>query len=277
MKPPVYLTDLDHTFLRSDQSVSPFSQEVWNRVAPYSTLSIATARSYSKSQLFLKTLHLTAPLILLDGSMVVTPDKEVIDIKTIGKEIGDELIEAARRFDNIEPFVIGLKDKELNEAFRYPENKPPMQLHVLENYRGDPRLEEHRRMEAMHETLKIVYMAEEKRLRPLTEHLRSLFGDALEFKLSPEKYTGGYYLTVLHPLGDKAHAMAKVAEYLERDTSDFTVFGDSLNDLGMFELAGTACAVQNALEEVKAAADIVLPHTNDEDAVAHYLNRSAHA
>jgi len=277
MKPPVYLTDLDHTFLRSDQSVSPFSQEVWNRVAPYSTLSIATARSYSKSQLFLKTLHLTAPLILLDGSMVVTPDKEVIDIKTIGKEIGDELIEAARRFDNIEPFVIGLKDKELNEAFRYPENKTPMQLHVLENYRGDPRLEEHRRMEAMHETLKIVYMAEEKRLRPLTEHLRSLFGDALEFKLSPEKYTGGYYLTVLHPLGDKAHAMAKVAEYLERDTSDFTVFGDSLNDLGMFELAGTACAVQNALEEVKAAADIVLPHTNDEDAVAHYLNRSAHA
>jgi len=277
MKPPVYLTDLDHTFLRSDQSVSDFSRDVWNRIAPYSTLSIATARSFSKSQLFLKKLHLTAPLILLDGSMVITPDKELIDIKTVGKEIGDMLIDAARRFDNIEPFVIGLKDKDLNEAFRYPVNRTPMQLHVLENYRGDPRLEEHRRMEAMGETLKIVYMAEEKRLRPLTEYLKGLFGDALEFKLSPEKYTGGYYLTILHPLGDKAHAMAKVAEYLERDTKDFTVFGDSLNDLGMFELAGTSCAVQNALDEVKAAADIVLPHTNDEDAVAHYLHRSAHA
>ena len=277
MKQPVYLTDLDHTFLRSDQSVSAFSRDVWNRIAPYSTLSIATARSFSKSQLFLKTLHLTAPLILLDGAMVVTPDKEVIDIKTVGKAIGDELIEAARRFDNIEPFVIGLKDRDLNEAFRYPAAKTPMQQHVLENYRGDPRLEEHKRMEAMDQTLKIVYMAEEKRLRPLTEYLRSLFGDALEFKLSPEKYTGGYYLTVLHPLGDKAHAMAKVAEYLNRDTTDFTVFGDSLNDLGMFELAGTACAVQNALDEVKAAADIVLAHTNDEDAVAHYLQKSAHA
>jgi len=277
MKQPVYLTDLDHTFLRSDQSVSPFSRDVWNRIAPCSTLSIATARSFSKSQLFLKTLHLTAPMILLDGSMVVTPDKEVIDIKTVGKEIGDELIEAARRFDNIEPFVIGLKDGELNEAFRYPSSKTPMQQHVLENYRGDPRLEEHKRIAAMDATLKIVYMAEEKRLRPLTKYLRSLFGDALELKLSPEKYTGGYYLTVLHPLGDKAHAMAKVAEYLKRDTADFTVFGDSLNDLGMFELAGTACAVQNALDEVKAAADIVLPHTNDEDAVARYLEKSAHA
>ena len=277
MKRPVYLTDLDHTFLRSDQSVSPFSRDVWNRIAPYSTLSVATARSFSKSQFFLKTLHLTAPMILLDGAMVVTPDKTLIDIKTIGKTIGDELIEAGRRFDAIEPFVIGLKDRDLNEAFRYPVHRTPMQEHVLENYRGDPRLEEHTRMEALEATLKIVYMADERRLRALTEHLRGLFGEALEFKLAPEKYTGGYYLTVLHPLGDKAHAMAKVAEALHRDPDDFTVFGDSLNDLGMFALAGTACAVQNALDEVKAAADIVLPHTNDEDAVARYLEKSAHA
>ena len=277
MNQSVFLTDLDHTFLRSDQSVSPYSREIWNRIAPHGPLSIATARSYAKSHLFLETLHLNAPMILLDGAMVVTPEKKVIDIRTIGKSVGDELIEAGRRFDGIEPFVIGLKDRDLNEAFRYPTRKTPMQQHVLENYHGDTRLEEHARMEAMNETLKIVYMAEENRLRPLTEYLRSLFGGTLEFKLSPEKYTGGYFLTVLHPLGDKAHGMQKVAEYLNRDTADFTVFGDSLNDLGMFELAGTACAVQNALDEVKAAADIVLPHTNDEDAVARYLEKSAHA
>lgn len=277
MKPSIYLTDLDHTFLRSDQSVSPFSRDVWNRVAPNSPLSVATARSFAKSHVFLDTLHLRAPMILLDGAMIVHPDKTVIDIKTIGKAIGDELIEAGRKFDGIEPFVIGLKDRDLNEAFRYPTHKTPMQQQVLDTYHGDTRLEEHARMRAMDETLKIVYMAEEKRLRPLTEYLKNIFGDALEFKLSPEKYTGGYFLTVLHPLGDKAHGMMKVAEYMERDTNDFTVFGDSINDLGMFELAGTACAVANALDEVKAAADIVLPHTNDEDAVARYLQEVAHA
>jgi len=277
MKAPVFLTDLDHTFLRSDQSVSPFSRDAWNRIAPRQTLTVATARSFAKSRFFLDTLHLDAPMILLDGAMVVLPDRTVIDVKTVGRTLGDEVIEAARRFDGIEPFVIGLKDRDLNEAFRYPEHQTPMQRQVLESYRGDPRLEAHRRMGAMDETLKIVYMAEEQRLRPLTEHLKGMFGDALEFKLSPEKYTGGYYLTVLHPLGDKAHAMAKVAEYLERDTHDFTVFGDSLNDLGMFALAGTACAVANALDEVKAAADIILPHTNDEDAVARYLLEVCHA
>lgn len=271
MKSSVFLTDLDHTFLRSDQTVSGFSQETWNTLAPRTTLSIATARSFSKSHDFLKQLHLNAPMILLDGSMVVTPEKQLIDLKTVGKEIGDALIAEGVAFDDIHPFVIGLRDRELNEAFRYPTTQTPMQRHVLENYRGDPRMEEHARIEAMDETLKIVYMAEEARLRPLTEHLINVFGDALEFKLSPEKYTGGYFLTILHPLGDKAHAMLKVAEYLNRDTADFTVFGDNLNDLGMFELAGTACAVQNAVDEVKALADIILPHTNDEDAVARYL------
>lgn len=277
MKPSIYLTDLDHTFLRSDQSVSPYSRDVWNRIAPHRPLSVATARSLSKAHLFLDTLDLRVPMILLDGAMIVTPDKALVAIKTIDRSVGDALIEAGRRFDGIEPFVIGLKDRDLNEAFRYPAYQTAMQRQVLDAYEGDTRLEMHTRMHAMDETLKIVYMAEEKRLRPLTEHLKSLFGDTLEYKLSPEKYTGGYFLTILHPHGDKAHGMMQVAEYLQRDVHDFTVFGDSINDLGMFELAGTACAVANALDEVKAAADIVLPHSNDEDAVAHYLQEIAHA
>jgi len=39
----------------------------------------------------------------------------------------------------------------------------------------------------------------------------------------------------------------------------------------MFELASTAVAVANAQEGVKSQADVILSHTNDEDAVAKYL------
>jgi hydroxymethylpyrimidine pyrophosphatase-like HAD family hydrolase len=60
-------------------------------------------------------------------------------------------------------------------------------------------------------------------------------------------------------------------EHLGRETADVTVFGASVNDIGMFKLAGTSVAVSNALDEVKEVADIVLPHSNDEDAVAKYL------
>lgn len=93
----------------------------------------------------------------------------------------------------------------------------------------------------------------------------------MEYKHSREKYSDGWFLSILHPEGDKAHALKKLATYLERDTKDITVFGDSVNDIGMFKLAGTAVAVSNALDEVKSVADVILEHSNDEDAVARYL------
>jgi len=56
------------------------------------------------------------------------------------------------------------------------------------------------------------------------------------------------------------------------DLNKLTVFGDNFNDVGMFEIAGTSVAVANAQDGVKKLAKIVLEHTNDEDAVAHYLD-----
>ena len=52
-----------------------------------------------------------------------------------------------------------------------------------------------------------------------------------------------------------------------------TVFGDSHNDIGMFEVANTKIAINNAIDELKLIADEVLPHSNDEDGVARYLKK----
>jgi hydroxymethylpyrimidine pyrophosphatase-like HAD family hydrolase len=62
-----------------------------------------------------------------------------------------------------------------------------------------------------------------------------------------------------------------VSEYEGFDLQKLTVFGDNFNDVDMFDLAGTSVAVANAQEGVKELADIVLPNTNDEEAVAKYL------
>ncbi len=268
---PIYITDLDHTFLRTDLSISDYSATIWNNKTKTSLMSIATARSFQKSHDFLDKLHLDAPMILLDGTMIVTPEKKLIDIKTINKALGDAIIHEGEKYD-IYPFVIALKDvKTLDEAFLFPTSLNLHQHGVLENYRNDPRMIECKNIRAMEMNLKLVYFGGQKELLPLHDHLQKTFGEALEYKLSPEKYSDGWFLTILHPEGDKAHALSKVMEYLERDTKDVTVFGDSVNDIGMFKLAGTAVAVSNALEEVKAIADIVLEHSNDEDAVARYL------
>jgi len=270
----IYITDLDHTFLRTDQSVSDFSTKVWNEKAQTSILSVATARSFQKTHDFLDKLYLQAPMILLDGSMIVAPDKTLIDIKTVNKALGDAIIAEGAKY-GIYPFVIALKDvKNLDEAFLFPTTLNTHQHGVLENYRNDPRMVKCTEIRAMELNLKLVYFGEYTTLYPMTKNFERTFGNELEYKLSPEKYSDGWFLTILHPEGDKAHALQKVMDYMKRDPKDVTVFGDSVNDIGMFKLAGTAVAVSNALDEVKALADIVLPHSNDEDAVAKYLDKT---
>ncbi len=267
----MFITDLDHTFLRSDLTVSPYSERVWNETAREATLTVATARSLTKSRELLAALQIDAPMILLDGAMVVTPSGEAVALHTLDKERGDAVVERGLEF-GIDPFVIGLADTDsLRESFLYPRRLNAHQKEVLKGYRDDPRLQFNLHNRTMSRNLKIVYFGEHARLAPLAEALRQEHGGEIECKLSPEKYGGGYFLTILHPRGDKAHALEDVAAYLERDLSEFTVFGDSINDLGMFARAGTAVAVANALDEVKAQADLVLPHTNDEDGVARYL------
>ena len=268
---PIYITDLDHTFLRTDQSVSDFSAKVWNSKSKDAILSVATARSYQKTHDFLSKLYLDAPMILLDGTMIVSPEKNLIDVKTVNKALGDAIIDEGKFFD-IYPFVITLNDvKTLDESFLFPVSLNIHQHGVLENYRNDPRMQKCTDMRAKEMNLKLVYFGDYNTLLPLSEHLRKTFGKELEYKLSPEKYSDGWFLTVLHPEGDKAHALQKVVNYLGRDMNDVTVFGDSINDIGMFKLAGTSVAVSNALDEVKDVADVVLKHSNDEDGVARYL------
>ncbi|RLA68492.1 MAG: haloacid dehalogenase [Epsilonproteobacteria bacterium] len=270
MKEAIYITDLDHTFLRSDQTISDFSTKIWNNKSKDALLSVATARSYQKTRSFLDKLHLDAPMILLDGTMIIAPNKKLIDLKIINKSLGDAVVEIGLEFD-IDPFIIGLKDMDLNESFLYPRKLNVHQEFVLKGYKNDPRMQFNPRNKTMDMNLKIVYFGDFQTLNPLTQKLKNTFGRDLECKLSPEKYSGGYFLTILHPEGDKAHALSKVMQYLERDITDVTVFGDSVNDMAMFHLAGTSVAVSNALDEVKAVADIILPHSNDEDAVAKYL------
>jgi len=268
----MFITDLDHTFLRTDQTVSDFSTKIWNEKTKNSILSVATARSFQKTHDFLDKLHLHAPMILLDGTMIVAPDKTLIDVQLVNKELGDAIISEGGRY-GIYPFIIALKDMDLNEAFLFPTTLNSHQHGVLENYRNDPRMVECKDIRAMEMNLKLVYFGAYEQLKPLTEHLKNTFGKALEYKLSPEKYSDGWFLTILHPEGDKAHALQKVLDHIGKEASDLTVFGDSVNDIGMFKLAGTSVAVSNALDEVKKVADVILPHSNDEDGVAKYLEK----
>ncbi len=273
----LYVTDLDHTFLYSNQTVSNFSKKIWNEEVERKLLTVATARGFNKTQEFLQGMRLNTPLILLDGAMIVNAQKKLIDIKTLDKEISDAVIEVGKEFD-IFPFVISLDDhKTLAETFALPPSMSHFQSFLIDkSYKSDPRIAYVKNIEGAKETLKIVYMDSEEVLRPLAIALKKLFNGQIEIKLAPESYMNCYFLTILHPLGDKANALKILCDYLDISLKNTTVFGDGLNDMEMFKLAGTSVAVKNALEELKKEASIISKFSNDEDAVMRYIKDINH-
>ncbi len=270
----VYITDLDHTFLRSDLSISEFSRNTWNEKSQKAFLSVATARSFYSVSTLLKGFQINAPMILLDGSLVVSTEKKIIETKFLDYDAANELIEEAINHFSLHPFVIGLKDSMLNESFDFPLQQTEVQKELLLNFKDDPRLRRCSRVHATKQTFKIVFMGSKEQMFPLTEYLKTRYSKTFEFKLSPENYTQGYFLTILHPLGDKGYALKSLSEYLNTPLDNITVFGDSINDVGMFQRAGTSVAVSNALDEAKAVADIILEQSNDDDGVAHYMQKT---
>jgi Cof subfamily protein (haloacid dehalogenase superfamily) len=233
-------------------------------------MGIATARTYKKSEQFLRGLHINAPMILLDGSLIVSADKQILDTKILSKEIGDEIISYGAKL-GIYPFVLALKDQHLNEAFLYPTQLNRHQKELLLRYKDDDNLQECTHIRAMSDNFKLVYFGEKNQLEELQNNLEAIFKDQIKYILAPEAYIGCYFLTLLHKDADKAHGLQYVQEMMQIDYRDFTVFGDNLNDIGMFELSHTSVAVSNAHEEVKKLATVVSQFSNNEDAVAKYL------
>lgn len=79
-----------------------------------------------------------------------------------------------------------------------------------------------------------------------------------------------FYYEVM-PLGlSKGSSIIEACKIFGIDIKDTIVFGDQMNDMSMFEVAGTGVAMANAVDPIKDVADYVTK-SNDEDGIAYYL------
>lgn len=79
------------------------------------------------------------------------------------------------------------------------------------------------------------------------------------------------YVNATHPDAHKGNAVRRAAEHLGVTLSATVAVGDADNDLPMLEVAGTAIAMGQASDTVKAAAHLVVPQVDD-DGVAHAID-----
>ena len=206
----------------------------------------------------------------MDGAMIISPEGDILMSNALTfSEVEDILSISA--YHDIQPFVIGSDEKGV-ERFRYSKVNA-LQEQLLTDYTKDKRLQNVEKLTPLKENVKIVYIGEKEPIGKLKEEFIQKLGSSVEVKCQKDVYLDGYFLTILHPKGDKAHALESLREMIGVGEECLTVFGDSSNDMGMFTLANEKIAVKNALDELKIIATLTLPDTNDEDAVAKYLEK----
>ena len=80
------------------------------------------------------------------------------------------------------------------------------------------------------------------------------------------------YVEIFSKQASKGTALCALAQELGIERSEIACIGDGENDLTMFRAAGMKMAMGNAVEELKRAADIVLP-SNEKDGAAEGILR----
>ena len=111
--------------------------------------------------------------------------------------------------------------------------------------------------------LKILIPGEPEEIARLEVVLKKQLGHMFHIIISKP-----FFLELLPVDADKGKALEYLADNLNIPASRVMSIGDSMNDLGMIEYAGTGVAVGNAIPRIKEAADYVLDKTHNEDAVA---------
>lgn len=79
---------------------------------------------------------------------------------------------------------------------------------------------------------------------------------------------GIVYVNAVHPRAGKGHALRQAAEAVDLAPAAVVAVGDGRNDLAMLEVAGTAVAMADAPDEVRAAAHLVAPSVEDHGVAA---------
>lgn len=269
MKKTLYITDLDGTFLTPEKKVSPRSVEIINRLLAEGMLfSVATARSAATAAELLAPLHLTAPGVLLNGALLYDFSKrEYIDCAPISHAAAEEVLKALAEF-NRPPFLYTLGQNEICVEFVSLANDSERAFFESRKGKAYKRFEQVEALQIRPQDQVIYFTLQDGRevLQPIYETVRTIPGLSAAFY--KDNYSDVYYLELFSEQASKSNGVRKVKRLCGAEK--IVAFGDNYNDLDMLRMADIGFVVEDAVDEVKEAADGVIA-SSSQDGVARYL------
>jgi Cof subfamily protein (haloacid dehalogenase superfamily) len=268
----LYISDLDGTLLQSNSRLPRKSIKRLNRMIDAGlNFTIATARNYDSVHPILREVNFRLPVILFNGVYLTDfhTGRNVLLANFISRDIIGTLLEIAGPL-GIDPFLYTYGE---NHRLYYRSATNPGAQAYLNSLNGDDRLT---RVDdySIPESEKIsgfLLIDTRQALEPIYHTLKARYPSHLSVYFAEDVSMKGYYwLQTFHQNANKGKMVRILSEHLSVPLNRIVVFGDYLNDLEMFEVAGKAIAMDNAMPEVKAMAHEIIG-SNNQGAVIDYL------
>ena len=264
----LYVTDLDGTLLNRQDRVSSFSARVINGLVDRGLLfTYATARSLVSASKVTEGLSIKIPVIAYNGAFIMQPSTgEILSGEGFTEEErarAKEILNLYRISPLVYSFISG------NEKVSWiPQHENDGIRRYLSCRPGDRRFRAVDDSDSLYQGDVFYYtcIGEKAELQPVYE----LFSKDSRFRctLQQELYRPEYWCEIMPAKASKANAIRKLKEM--QGCSRVISFGDAVNDIPMFEISDECYAVENAAEELKAAATGIIG-SNEEDGVAKWL------
>jgi Cof subfamily protein (haloacid dehalogenase superfamily) len=252
--------DLDGTLLNRHAQVSERNSDCLKKLVALGVhVVIATGRPVESIRRLVASIQSPSPVISLSGSMVhKSLYGESLASQIIPFETMHSLLEVCRKTEGVRNILLdeaegfyALQDDPVIDEFIGMYGKKPT-LFTYDNVPQGP-------------VLSILVHAREDR-RTVYQALQEQFADLVHFT-----YFREYPWIELSAFeSNKGQAMSIVCQHLGLSTDEVIAIGDGANDLEMIAGAGLGIAMINGDDEVKAVADRVAPHHN-QDGVAVIL------
>ena len=120
------------------------------------------------------------------------------------------------------------------------------------------------------ETCYFTFIALKNELQPLYERVTNIEG--MDCVFQQDKYRPEYWLERCPGNATKRSAIQRIKQLC--GCQRVIVFGDSANDISMFQMADEAYATKNAIDELKEIATGII-ESNNADGVAKWLEAAA--
>ena len=261
--------DLDGTLLNRDSVISEYTRETLRLLDERDiAYTVATGRTLHGARAILEGHAFQLPQAYKNGVMIWHPDsKRISSGATLTSNELDKVVRACLG-QGVTPFVFTLDEDDDSTVYH-----PPVLSDIERKLIRSISVEQHKRVRAL-DTLPtdatVTHVNSIGDGEAIKAVLRSVNDEPNLVAYSGIALEGEQWrwLDVHHSDASKGGAIQTMKRLLGLER--VICFGDSDNDLSMFEVADESYAPANANDSIKSAATAVIGH-HDEEGIAHFL------